>query len=196
MVNLTTNSIVRLFRAKRSGPGKWRAVCPVHGGKYSGPLVIFDNGNGNTGMYCFGQCDVKDILSTVGLSIGDLFADKRTMTPEIRQRLFDEDKLKLLERQHGLAIMAQAVIPKERNYWRAVERNIAVRGRALRSKLYPEEAARIHRNRVAQHLIKEYGFEELMNCLPKLVQSALINCPTPPVISTERGVFGFIKLDH
>jgi hypothetical protein len=54
-----------------------------------------------------------------------------------------------------------------------------VRGRALRSKLYPEEAARIHRNKEAQHLIKEYGFEELSNCLPQnLVQSCISPLPT------------------
>jgi hypothetical protein len=61
----------------------------------------------------------------------------------------------------------QAVEPGKRNYWRAVERNIAIEGRDLRTKMYPDEAARIRRNQVAQHLIRTYGLEELWNCLPE-----------------------------
>jgi hypothetical protein len=102
----------------------------------------------------------------MGLKVRDLALSDFNPNPEWEQRRRDEDKLKLLERQHGLAIMAQAVIPKERNYWRAVERNIAVRGRALRSKLYPEYAARIHRNKETQRIIREYGFECLWECIP------------------------------
>ena len=102
----------------------------------------------------------------MGLKVRDLALDEFNPNPEWEQRRWDKDRLKLLERQHGLAIMAQAVIPKERNYWRAVEKNIAVRGRALRSKLYPEYAARIHRNKETQRIIREYGFECLWSSLP------------------------------
>ena len=63
--------------------------------------------------------------------------------------------------------MAQAVLPEERNYWRAVERNIAVRGRELRNKLDPEAARRLAKQREVQRIIKEYGFEELWECLPE-----------------------------
>jgi len=106
-------------------------------------------------------------VAAMGLKIRDLALDEFNPSPEWEQRRKDEERLTLLERQHGLAIMAQAVIPRERNYWRAAERNINARGRALKRKLYPDAAARIDRQREVQRIIKEYGFDELWNCLPK-----------------------------
>lgn len=166
---MTTSQIARLFHAKRSGTYKGRyayqAKCPCHRDRMPS-LSITEPEKGRSKVHCHAACDDLDVLASKGLTLGDLYADKRTMTPEIRRQMADEDRLRLYERQHGLAIMAQAVIPEERNYWRAVEKNIAVRGRALRDKLEPESAQRRAKQREVQRIIKEYGFTELWSCIP------------------------------
>ncbi len=102
----------------------------------------------------------------MGLKIRDLALNEFNTNPEWEQRRKDEERMALLKRQHGLAIMAQAVIPEERNYWFAVEKNINARGRALRTKLYPEEVAKRIRVKETQRIIKEYGLDCLMECVP------------------------------
>ena len=166
MVNLTTIQVARLFHAKRVSPGKWRAVCPVHGGKYSGPLVISERKDGSTGLHCFGQCETSVVLGAVGLSLTDLFVTKRTMTPNLRLMLSLEDRLSKQEHRYGLAIMAQAVLPMESNYWCAVEKNLDAEIRQLRDKIYPEEKKRLDRAAETQRILTEYSFDELWECLP------------------------------
>jgi len=123
---------------------------------------------------CHAGCDHLDILASKGLTLGDLYADKRTMTPEIRRQIADEDRLKLKERQHGLAIMAQAVFPKR--YWQAVERNLAVEIRRFRDTIYLSEKKDRERSETVQRVIREYGFDTLWDCLPMArLQARLMN---------------------
>lgn len=167
---VTTKEVVRLFRGKRSGSWKgkpaYQAKCPSHRDR-SPSLSITEGANGATYLHCFRGCTTEEILSAKGMRMGDLFADSGFKpSPEMRRVWADEERLKLCERQHGLAIMAHAVLPEERRYWEAVERNKSVEIRHLSDKLRPLEAAARHRNDVAQHLIEEYGFDELWACLP------------------------------
>jgi hypothetical protein len=74
--------------------------------------------------------------------------------------------LKLCERQAGLAIMAQAVLPGERRYWQAVERNKTVEIRRLSDRLNPSEQTQREREHEVQRIIREYGFDELWARLP------------------------------
>jgi hypothetical protein len=167
---VTFKEVVRLFRAKRSGNWKgkpaYQAKCPSHRDR-SPSLSITEGANGSTYLHCFRGCTTEEILSAKGMRMGDLFADSGFKpSPEMRRVWADEERLKLCERQHGLAIMAQAVFPGERPYWAAVERNKAVEIAALRAKIYPEEAARIRREAETQRIILEYGEDELWECLP------------------------------
>ena len=167
---MTTKEVVRLFRGKRSGNWKgkpaYQAKCPSHRDRMPS-LSITEGANGSTYLHCFRGCTTEEILSAKGMRLGDLFADSGFKpTLEMRRVWADEERLKLCERQHGLAIMAAAVWPGERRYWQSVERNKAVEIRRLRDTLRPLEAAARHRNDVAQHLIEEYGFDELWDFLP------------------------------
>ena len=101
----------------------------------------------------------------MGLKVRDLALNGFTCNPEWEQRKKDQDRLSLVEKRNGLAIMMQAVEPGKRRYWAAVERNSLAEIAELRSKIHPDEAANIRRNEIAQHLLKEYGEEELWNCL-------------------------------
>jgi len=57
-------------------------------------------------------------------------------------------------------------LPEERRYWLKVEQNTAVEIVALRSRIYPTEAARIRRESETQRIIRDYGFDELWSCIP------------------------------
>ena len=103
----------------------------------------------------------------MGLRVRDLALNDFTRNPEWEQRKRDEDRLALVERRNGLAIMMQAVEPGKRRYWAAVERNSLAEIVELRAKIYPDEAANNLRNATAQHLITEYGEEYLWTLLPE-----------------------------
>lgn len=165
-VSMTTSQIVRLLKGRRAGPGKWMALCPVHREK-TRSLSIREGKGGDTLVHCFGcLATVHQLADVMGLTVGDFFARKREMTPAIRRQMADEDRLKLLERRHGLAIMAQAVLPEERRYWARVEQNIAVEIEGLRTRMFPIEAARIRRESETQRIIRVYGFDELWSVIP------------------------------
>ena len=176
---MTTSQIAKLFRARRSGTYKGRpayqAKCSVHRDRMPS-LSITEPEKGRSRVNCHAGCDHLDILASKGLTLGDLYADKRTMTPEIRRQMADEDRLKLKERQHGLAIMAQTVYPKERRYWAAVERNLGLDIRRLEDILFPREKAERDREQETQRVIREYGIPELWDCLPLArLQARLMN---------------------
>ena len=162
---MTTSQIARLLHARRTGRGKYQAKCPAHQDRLPS-LSIAEGREGRTLIICHASCELRDILGSVGLSMSDLFVGSRTMTPEIRQRMGEEDRLMALETREGAFILNQTLDPTNRNYWMAAERNNAIEIRALRTRMYPDEAARIHRNETAQHLIAEYGWDELWECIP------------------------------
>lgn len=165
---MTASQLAKQLHGVKSG-SQWKCRCPtgLHAHRdRNRSLSVWDSPDGWVRLHCFTGCTRDEIVAALGLKIRDLALNEFNPNPEWEQRRKDEERLALLERQHGLAIMAQAVIPQERNYWRAVERNISVRGRALKRKLYPEEAARIDRQREVRRIIREYGLDCLMECVP------------------------------
>src|ERR1700744_1253675 len=113
--------VARVFNAKRAGKGKWRAPCPLHGGKHSGPLSIREGDRGVI-LSCFGGCDPGAVLAKVGLKWSDLFKGKPT--PQIRRRVSLQGAKEALERQLGLVIMLQATDASKRRYWAGAEKRI------------------------------------------------------------------------
>ena len=73
VVNLTAEQVARVFHAKRTGPRRWRAACPLHGGRFSGPLSIAEGTKGVI-VQCFGGCSAEAVLASAGLRFSDLFA--------------------------------------------------------------------------------------------------------------------------
>ena len=167
---METSEIVRLLRGRKVGQNKWQARCPVsrnhsHGDRNPSLSIAVGKNPGFTVLKCQAGCSVHDIVAALGWRLRDL-CGVGEITDAMRQRAKDEDRLVLLVRRHGLAIMAQVVLPQESRYWAAVERNIAVEIEAMRVKLFPEEAALIRRNERVHRIISEYGFDELWECLP------------------------------
>jgi len=167
---VTAQQIARTLNSRlvRNGKG-FQCSCPVklrheHGDR-SRSLSIREV-DGWVRFKCFTGCTRSEILAALGLKVRDLALNEFKRNPEWEQRKKDEDRLKVLERRHGLAIMAQAVIPGERRYWEAVELNIGLEIRDLRDRMEPSEKERRRRESEVQRIIAEYGFDELLECIP------------------------------
>ena len=66
----------RLDRVQQTRSNSWKSRCPAHNGDGQS-LVITDKDNGYILIHCFAhECEVSDILSAVGMSVGDLFPER------------------------------------------------------------------------------------------------------------------------
>ena len=61
----------RLDGVRPSGDGRWRARCPSHGSK--GPTLSIADCDGRVLVHCFAGCETADVMSSIGLSLRDLF---------------------------------------------------------------------------------------------------------------------------
>lgn len=77
----------RLEGVVKTGCG-WRARCPAHGSK-AASVSIAQGANGTVLVNAFCGCTAHDVLTAIGLTVGDLFPrrDLRTMTPAERSQL-------------------------------------------------------------------------------------------------------------
>lgn len=166
---MTASQIARSLHGVKAGK-RWSCRCPndrmhQHGDR-NRSLSVWESEDGWVRLKCFTGCSREEILGAMGLKVRDLALNEFKKNPELEQRKRDEDRLEKQEHRLGLAMMAQAVIPEERRYWSAVERNIASEIRELRSRLFTDESANNLRNETAQHLIAEYGWDCLWECIP------------------------------
>lgn len=92
----------------------------------------------------------------MGISWRDVLGEGE-ITPEIRQRLSDEKRLKVLETRHGAFILGKAMYPEFRSYFSAAETNIEKEIESLKDKMDP---TRIRRRKM-QAAIERYGMEAL-----------------------------------
>jgi len=73
-----------LKKVKGAGHGKWSALCPAHADKKPSLSVSLGE-DGKVLLHCHAGCDVKDIISAIGMTKANLFADApaRSDKPEI-----------------------------------------------------------------------------------------------------------------
>jgi len=73
---VTVNDLLnRLQRLRKAGEG-WSALCPAHPDKNPSLSVGVGDG-GQILLRCFSGCPVKAIVEALGLSMGDLFAQRQ-----------------------------------------------------------------------------------------------------------------------
>lgn len=65
--------ISALDGVRKTGPGKWRAICPAHGGKNKQALVVTEADDGRVLMHCFAGCSVPEVLGACGVPMDELF---------------------------------------------------------------------------------------------------------------------------
>jgi hypothetical protein len=61
----------RLKKVQQTAPGKWRACCPAHDS--SGRSLAIADRDGRVLLHCFAGCAADAVLSSVGLTFGDLY---------------------------------------------------------------------------------------------------------------------------
>ena len=74
----------RLDRVRKNGTG-WTARCPAHEDR-TASLSVATGREGRLILHCFAGCSVHDVLSDIGLTVGDLFPRRLAdSTPEERR---------------------------------------------------------------------------------------------------------------
>lgn len=154
---MSPSEVARVFRARRSGKGKWMAKCVVHQDRMAS-LSITDMGNGNTRVHCFGGCSQLDVLEAAGLTWRDLRPGE--VAPAIREQMSWHDQSEALERQLGLIAVLQAIDGKPA-YWQAAERRAAGELELLRCRMEPEKVLQEYRGRMARELGFEVAWREV-----------------------------------
>lgn len=64
--------LAQLDKVRRNGRGRYSAVCPAHDDR-SPSLAIKERDDGQVLIYCFAGCSSESIVSSLGLTLGDLF---------------------------------------------------------------------------------------------------------------------------
>lgn len=82
--------------------GSWVARCPSHQDK-SPSLAVRELDDGRVLLHCFAGCSTESVVSSVGLTIGDLFPpnEKRQNYPAeglrpVKQKFFATDLLRIV----------------------------------------------------------------------------------------------------
>lgn len=135
---MTPNEVARAFGVRHTGNRKWwSAKCPAHRDRQAS-LSITDMGGGKTRLVCFTGCEQAEILRVKGMSWRDL-RPAGNVSPEIRQRMSDEDHIERLEHRLGLMDMLHAAEKDKRNYWWKAIENTEAEIIQLRRKIYPDD---------------------------------------------------------
>lgn len=64
----------RLDKVKSTGNGRWTCSCPSHNDKSPSMHIKLDD-NGKILINCKAGCGAQDIVSAIGMSLGDLMPD-------------------------------------------------------------------------------------------------------------------------
>lgn len=62
----------RLEKVRATGPNRWSACCPAHKDK-TPSLSITETSEGKILLKCFAECDVDQIVGSIGMELSDLF---------------------------------------------------------------------------------------------------------------------------
>jgi DNA primase len=98
---------------KPAGKNKYKAKCPAHDDR-SPSMMITEADDGKVLVHCFAGCSIHDIVTSVGLEIGDLFPDSIKSRPYPTKQDIEEEKA-YLQIQHKRMQMGQQLDPIELN---------------------------------------------------------------------------------
>lgn len=66
----------RLDGVRKTGSGRWSALCPAHPDK-SPSLAVSEKDDGVVLLHCFAGCHTSEVIESVGLQIADLFPQRK-----------------------------------------------------------------------------------------------------------------------
>lgn len=64
-----------LHKVRKNGNGSWMGCCPAHDDK-SPSLSVTEGSDGHILIHCHAGCSPYEVLSSVGLSMSDLFPER------------------------------------------------------------------------------------------------------------------------
>ena len=64
-----------LRKVRKNGAHSWMACCPAHDDK-SPSLSLSEGSDGHILVHCFAGCTPQEVMTSLGLSLGDLFPKK------------------------------------------------------------------------------------------------------------------------
>jgi hypothetical protein len=102
----------------------------------------------------------------MGFKIRDLALNEFNRNPEWEQKREKTEEYERMGRCWPLCEMLSVIEPKNRKHWRKMAENYFERWYWLRCDLEPEWKRQREHECEVQHIISEYGFDELWSCLP------------------------------
>lgn len=115
MSNSVELLLSRLDHPRPYGRDRWRAACPVCGGKNRSTLSIGVGDSGCTLVRCWKEgCGPDEIAAAVGLTVEDLFPPREsTGRPQARRRLISAvQALEALEDEMTFAVVVMSDMRK------------------------------------------------------------------------------------
>ncbi|MGB5159992.1 MAG: DNA primase [Thermoanaerobaculia bacterium] len=70
-----------LAGVRRTGPGRWLALCPAHEDRRPS-LSVREGDDGRALLYCFAGCGAVEVLDSLGLKWGDLYPERLETYPK------------------------------------------------------------------------------------------------------------------
>ncbi len=126
---MQTSQVVALLHARKYGKG-WRARCPIHQSRVD--TLSIHSGHSAVLIKCFAGCELKDLLSHLGLKTSDLFYNQERPSLDHLRRLRELEAQQEHERREKRRIANLAI---ERAYvWDTVAHEL---GRTLAN--YPDD---------------------------------------------------------
>lgn len=77
--------LARLEGVKRSGNGRYMALCPAHDDRE--PSLSIAEKDGKVLLHCHAGCRTEDVLKALGLTMGDLFTDEAARPKREERRI-------------------------------------------------------------------------------------------------------------
>ncbi|MGH8320551.1 MAG: DNA primase [Gammaproteobacteria bacterium] len=105
-----TGLLERLESVRKTGESRWIARCPAHPDK-TPSLAVRELSDGTILLHCFAECSAAEIVSAVGLTLGDLFParnlpDGKHSAAGQRRPFDSETTLKLVAREALVCALA------------------------------------------------------------------------------------------
>ena len=159
---MTASELASALHARRTGKGKWVALCPAHG-DHTPSLHIAEGRKRPIVLRCMSQgCSTKAILEAIGLS-WEAVMGPGEVTPEMRGRMRQEHRIAELQRRRVWFLLAWAAdAPSNRRYWWKCVQNCDAEIQELSDKLNPDGVKiRGQRERVARAMEK-FGVDAML----------------------------------
>ncbi len=80
---------------RRTGHGRYVARCPAHGDKHPS-LAILETDDGILLLHCFAGCSTHEVVSAIGIALGDLFPQRESTGRKPERRPFSANDLLIL----------------------------------------------------------------------------------------------------